>query len=244
VARTTYAPPTTDPRPKDERLILTLGLVPIARDWRGLPLESASKPTFVWNGYRERQPMTRARRNRQLARYDKIEQSIERADTAAFKRRRDDAATWGVTDDANSRAPRAYRNSLTSRERFEIAKWKREARRREAEWRRQDAALLASMPVEQDNDDDDIVVAARELGLSLSPVTPPDPRFAYMADARFVRAGAHLRALATRQAQVGVKPRVVLPPHLRVPEDEEHRTSGYKGGRTRHQRVRITGGAF
>ncbi|HRC28182.1 MAG TPA: hypothetical protein PKV96_02225 [Candidatus Saccharimonas sp.] len=102
MARTTYeyAPGIGVVRTKDQRLIKALGLTPIAKDRFGLPVRETE--TFEWPTFRPRQPMTRARRNRASERYAKIDESIERGHTAAFKRRRDDAATWGADDSGTS----------------------------------------------------------------------------------------------------------------------------------------------
>ncbi|QQS22397.1 hypothetical protein IPM09_02545 [Candidatus Saccharibacteria bacterium] len=146
-------------------------------------------------------------------------------------RRQDQMAVFtlaeGVADTVDWRPPRAYRNSLTSRERFRIAKWEREARRREAEWCRQDAEMLAAM---------DKAMAFVEDKEPIAPVAP-ERNFGLAMRQR----AEHERHAWTPRPD---RPRVVLPPHLRVPEDEERRVTGYRGGRTRHQQARLTSGAF
>lgn len=82
--------------PKEEAFIRrTLGLAEDAK----LPAPRAESPWFrLWSGYRTRQPMTRARRNRQLSKFDRLLEHEDRRNWTKAKARRADQATWGSVD--------------------------------------------------------------------------------------------------------------------------------------------------
>ncbi len=195
-----------------------------ARSASDLALIASATPPVVhmpkWELYRERQPMTRARRNRQYTRMDRWHKREHAAAMAAQKARRDDEATWGVESD-----PYAHLH--------------------DAEWDHCDELDCWSPcgcygpcfheeagtvhPTEQQ----------RELFAAVAPITALPVQ---ILPTKRSEKSTLMKRPSPSPVRRKSAPQPQLPPHLRVPENEERWRDGHRGGRGtkgRHRMVRL-----